>query len=180
MCCHWPSFTSLGFISFPLPFLTLNLWGKTQGAEELCALLLSPNRNASYTKFAEEHQPPSFKKPQARYGDTAPSSKNPETSKIANSATQFKVGNELVPAELCQRTSRSLKTSKEMSSIQVLPLSPLSAQVQKNRVHLLPQPQHSSGSSRSKIFETPQAMKGSTIKWGSSFYNTGKSKGSFA
>lgn len=137
MCCHqsehWLSFTSLRFISFHLRFLTLSLWDKMQGAEELYVLLLSPNKSSSYITFAEKKPASVLQKTTSKTWRRCPSSENSDTSKMANSATQFKAGNELVPAELCQRTGRSLKTSKEMRSIQVPPSPPPSARMQQKQ-----------------------------------------------
>lgn len=46
---------------------------------------------------------------------------------------QFKVDKEQVPAELCQRTCRSVEISKKMRSIQVPPSLLLSAQLQQKQ-----------------------------------------------
>lgn len=68
-----------------------------QGAEELCVLLLSSNRNISYTKSAENNQPLSFKKKHKKDMGMLPF-----LWKLRDLKTgQFKVDKEQVPAELC-------------------------------------------------------------------------------
>lgn len=64
--------------------LILNLWDEMQGAEELCVLLLSSNRNISYTKSAENNHPLSFKKTTRKIWGCCPFSENSETSKPAS------------------------------------------------------------------------------------------------
>lgn len=124
------------------------------------------NRNISYIKFAVK-QPPSFQKPQTRYWvwRHCPSSANSQTSKITSDAIQFK-STEPVSAVLRQRTSTSLKISKEMGFIEILvhahPHLHLLPRFSKNRIHLLTVtwPQNCSVSSMNKIFETPLKIKG--------------------
>lgn len=153
-----------------------------QGAEELCVLLLSSNRSVSYTKFAEKYQSSFLQKTTSKIRRLCPSSENSETSKMASSASQFKVGEELVPAELCQRTSRSLKLPRKWDPSKFHPHLPFLPRCSKSRIHLLTQTQPSSGSSMSKIFETPQARRGTLAAQlnGEPDSTAQKSRGSFA
>lgn len=146
-----------------------------QRAEELYVLLLSPNKSSSYITFAEKKAASVLQKTTSKTWRRCPSSENSDTSKMANSATQFKAGNELVPAELCQRTGRSLKTSKEMRSIQVPPSPPPSARMQQKQD---PSPHPATTQlwfkREQNIWNTAsnERHSGSTIKWRSRFYST--------
>lgn len=119
----------------------------------------SPQTEMSVTPNLEKNtNPPSFKKPQTRYRDSAlPLKRDLKNGQFCHSV---KVGEELVPAELCQRTSRSLKLPRKGDPAKSHSHLPFLPRCSKSRIHLLTQPQASSGSSMSKIFETPQARRG--------------------